>query len=122
MNQPSGAQTHIVADGTTPPSRPAARTTEEQTLAAQIKARSHKQDVSYANMRTLQPNDSTPKPVTAEKADHKPQQPPSTPPTDPAILSLASNNDLNVSTLARQAKKARDDEQPPHDEVVISLR
>jgi hypothetical protein len=122
MNQPTGGQTHVVADGTTPPSRPIANPVEEQTLAAQIKARSHKQDASYANMRTLQPNDSKPKPATAEKAAQKPQQPTSTPPTDPAILSLASNNDLNVSTLARQAKRARDDEQPPHDEVVISLR
>jgi hypothetical protein len=43
-------------------------------------------------------------------------------PTDPAILSLANNNDLNVSTIARQANKAKHGEEPPQDEVVVSLR
>ena len=38
-------------------------------------------------------------------------------PVDPAIINLASNNDLNVATLARQASKQTDD-----GEVVISLR
>ena len=41
-----------------------------------------------------------------------------TPITDPDILELANNNDLNVATLSRQAKKDRDF---PDDEVVISL-
>ncbi len=40
-----------------------------------------------------------------------------TPPVDPAIISLANNNDLNVATLAREAKRSHDD-----GEVVISLR
>lgn len=48
-------------------------------------------------------------------------QPPMPPQPDAAILNLASNNDLDVATLARQAKKARNPE-PPDDEVVISLR
>jgi hypothetical protein len=47
--------------------------------------------------------------------------PPVTAQTDAAILNLANNNDLDVATLARQAKKARNPE-PPEDEVVISLR
>jgi hypothetical protein len=46
----------------------------------------------------------------------------SAPAPDPAILSLASNNDLNVATLARQANKAKETRQPLQDEVVISLR
>lgn len=53
-----------------------------------------------------------------------PVQPPVEPvtaPSDAAILSLASNNDLNVATIARQAHKARNPE-PPEDEVVVSLR
>lgn len=37
---------------------------------------------------------------------------------DPAILNLAQNNDLNVETIARQAKK----DDPKENEVVISLR
>lgn len=38
---------------------------------------------------------------------------------DAAILELARNNDLNVATLAREAKRSQE---PPQDEVVISLR
>ena len=45
-----------------------------------------------------------------------------TPPTDPAILNLANRNDLNVSTLAREAYKAKHGGEAPSDEVVISLR
>lgn len=41
---------------------------------------------------------------------------PVTPPTQAAILQLASNNDLNVATLAREAERAA-----PQDEVVIKL-
>lgn len=44
---------------------------------------------------------------------------PVTRPTDPAILKLANNNDLNVATIARQAQK----EVKRHDgEVEVSLR
>ena len=44
----------------------------------------------------------------------------SAPQHDPAILSLANNNDLNVATLAREAYKAKNGGEAP-DEVVISL-
>ena len=49
---------------------------------------------------------------------------PVTPPVDPAILNLASNDDLSVATIAREANKQRNagaDKEPPKDEVVISL-
>ncbi|HMT56349.1 MAG TPA: hypothetical protein PKD20_05765, partial [Candidatus Saccharibacteria bacterium] len=48
-----------------------------------------------------------------------PQTPVYQPPSDPVILNLASNDDLNVETIARQAQKDKLDE---GDEVVISLR
>jgi hypothetical protein len=51
----------------------------------------------------------------------QPATPAVTAQSDAAILNLASNNDLDVATLARQAKKAREPE-TPDDEVVISLR
>lgn len=41
----------------------------------------------------------------------------STPPVDPAILSLADNDDLNIATIARQANKKSSDD----NEVVIKL-
>ena len=46
------------------------------------------------------------------------QQPQVTQAPDPAILELASNNDLNVATLAREANKHKEELQ---NEVVISL-
>lgn len=45
-------------------------------------------------------------------------QPQVTPQTDPAILQLAGNDDLDVATLARQANKHKEE---LRDEVVISL-
>lgn len=47
---------------------------------------------------------------------------PMTQQTDPAILGLANNDDLNVATIAREADRTARKKQPPADEVVISLR
>lgn len=58
---------------------------------------------------------------TAPVAAATPADPAVTAQSDAAILNLASNNDLNVATIARQANKARHPE-PPEDEVVVSLR
>ncbi len=71
-----------------------------------------KQPLSYSHMRTLQPMAA---PVATSQASSGASA------TDPAILSLANNNDLNVSTLARQAHKAKQGDEPPQDEVVVSL-
>lgn len=54
----------------------------------------------------------------AEEARAKAAQASVTQPPDPAIIALANNNDLNVDTIARQAKRQN---QEPSDEVVISL-
>ncbi len=104
-------------------------TPDEVALAAQFKNRKPTQEISYAHLRTLQPLSSAP-PVTPadttviakdqeKTADAKPAAP-STPQYDPAILSLANNNDLNVATLAREAYKAKNPDESS-DEVVISL-
>jgi hypothetical protein len=47
--------------------------------------------------------------------------PPMTALSDPAILSLAENDDLNVATLARDAKRAKGKGDDSGDEVVVSL-
>ncbi len=70
---------------------------------------------SYSQMPANQP------PAAAPIAQPLPQMPPVTPPPDPAILSLASSNDLDVATIARQAQKVKDSESSDG-EVVISLR
>lgn len=108
---------------------------DEAALSAALKAKnaSNKQ-VYHSHLRTIQPLGSQPQPTddtqqVAATSDQPagPQAPtdanspgaaPSPPPYDPAILSLANNNDLNVATLAREAHKAKEELQ---DEVVISL-
>lgn len=68
-----------------------------------------------SNSTESQAPEQTPGPF-ASFATNSPQTP-STPPVDPAILALADNDDLNVATLARQAKR----DMPDEGEVIISL-
>lgn len=76
--------------------------------------------LAYSNMRTLQPAQAAVIPqAQSTGADNGSTSGASA--ADPAILSLANNNDLNVSTLARQASKAKHGDEPSQDEVVISL-
>lgn len=87
-----------------------------------------RQPLSYSHMRTLkpvgqggaQPASTTASPPNNNKTDN-PAGSSGTDRPDPAILSLANNNDLNVSTLARQANKATHGDEQPRDEVVVSL-
>ncbi len=83
----------------------------EAALAAQLRAQKTG-PTPYENMRTMQP-------LAGPPAPSQPPAPAVTAPTDPAILSLANNDDLNVSTLAREARKAKGDESGG--EVVIPL-
>lgn len=121
----------VVSPGT-PASAPtvAAATPDisDTALLNQLHAREANEQTVTANLHTLQP-------LAASGASRTPATPsalvspqPATavapavaspPTTDPAILNLAGNNDLNIATLARQAGKSQH-----HDdgEVVISLR
>lgn len=117
-----GAEDNVVvpAAGTATP--------DEAAIVAHSKAHNDSQQITYAHMRVIQPLGSqpplsatTPPPPprsTDTATDHVPPAAPSAPAHDPAILSLANNNDLNVATLAREAYKAKN---PSQDEVVISL-
>jgi hypothetical protein len=89
---------------------------DDDTLSAQLSAQSHYKRVSFGNLRTMRPLGTSPPPVPM------PTPPPTPMPVmpDPAILSLASSNDLNVATLARQAKRNKGGD-GSSDEVVISL-
>ena len=110
----------VADNGDTPPA-----TAAEEALLDNIKARNTTQQVYSAHMKTLQPlgaQSTNPTPVNPAPAAAPVQPPkPMTPPPNPAILNLASNNDLNVATLAREAYKVKNP-QSPQDEVVISLR
>jgi hypothetical protein len=92
----------------------------EAELASELKASAAKHPAAYGHMRTVKPlgkDDS----MTAQPAPAK-QATPVTPTPDPAILSLANNDDLNVATLAHEAKRAKGDEGTlDKHEVSISL-
>jgi hypothetical protein len=100
----------------------------EATLSASLADRTNSQRVSFGNLRTMQPLSAqkatgTPVPVTDDS-----QVPPATDQPaamtaqrDPAILSLATNNDLNLATLAREANKNRGNAGQSPNEVIIPL-
>lgn len=97
---------------------------DEELLAEQIKAQRAKPDVAYEHMHTLQPYSPQQSPITQQLLSTQ-LQPPAQPPApmtqtpDPGILNLASNNDLNIATIARQANGSQ--HKDPPDEVIISL-
>lgn len=86
-------------------------------LSSQLAARAGSSQVSFGNLRTFRPA-ATP---AADQAVPAAPPVPMTAPDDPAILSLARNDDLNVATLARAAEKNRPDKNRSSDEVVVSL-
>lgn len=110
------ASTPTVIAATEPP----AAAPNDAALSAQLKA-NQGPPAAYGHLRTLQPT-GTPQ-VSAVQPTTAAQTSPSSGAggADPAILSLASSNDLNVSTLAREAHRAKNKEEPPQGEVVISL-
>lgn len=142
MNQPAAPQTplpedyatfdsqHVVSPGAANGQIDTQETAEEKALAEKLLADKEKErQHTNAHMRVLQPlHDREGKPIP-----RPPLEPQSVPETDqplpapkptqstinPAILGLANNDDLDVATIARQAKKIN---QPNDDgEVVISL-
>lgn len=105
----------VVAPGTSDDVQAPSSASDEQVLTQQLKAQHSQPNPAYSHLRTLQPA-STTNPKSTPQAKHS--SPAVTPTPTPAILDLASNNDLNVATLARQANKKTDGSD---DEVVISL-
>lgn len=61
-----------------------------------------------------------PQPIPAPAPE--PSQATSHQPVSPDIINLANNSDLSIETIAHEAKRIREKEQPPSGEVVISLR
>lgn len=93
----------------TPVAMPAPSAEAEEALLDKIHANKAKAAPANSHLKTLQPLSQQPvsPPVVAR-------------PPDPVITNLAANNDLNVETIARQAKK--ETKKPDDGEVVISLR
>lgn len=90
-------------------------TPEEAALVAKAKKQQDSLDVSYAHLRTIQPLGATPS-VPTQDDDNTTSAIPS-----PAMQQLAKDNDKNISTLAREAKRAKG-EDLGDGEVTISLR
>jgi hypothetical protein len=76
---------------------------DDHALAEQLRDQAHRSDPSNAHLKTIDPN-----------GPKKLVQP------NPLNANLARNNDLNISTLARQARKAQDSE-GDDGEVVVPL-
>jgi hypothetical protein len=96
----------------------------EQQLLEKIHDEQAHQNPAYPHLKTVQPINSTQYTVPstqpkAQATDDKSQQTASTP-SSPDIMRLASNDDLNVDTIAREANRSK--QSPDDDEVVISLR
>ena len=70
------------------------------------------------HQRIIDPNGQQPAPVVPPEPPQKPQAP-SEPAVSPDIMRLASNNDLSISAIAREAHRI---EEKDENEVVISLR
>jgi hypothetical protein len=94
---------------------------DDSALAAQIHAQSSSKRATYGNLRTLRPLVATATtPAAPVASDVNTPSTTVTAPPHPAILALANNDDLSVSTIAREAKKAKGNKSKD-DEVVISL-
>jgi hypothetical protein len=83
---------------------------EEKTSGALPQVRNGASEAYDSNMRTL---------ITSQKEAPAAETPEVTQVSDPGILNLAHNNDLNVSTLAREASKGS--QGIAGNEVVVSL-
>jgi hypothetical protein len=137
-------QTTVVAPGADDTTS-AVPTSEEEALIKQIEANKAADETYYPNLKTLQPIGSDLPTSNVQPLPSNPQPqpsniqpptsntdddmlPPVAPPTsipqpskptpNPAILKFAGNDDLNIATIARQAKQISESD----GEVVISLR
>jgi hypothetical protein len=101
-------------------------------LSSVLKSLNQTNHVSLNHMRSLNPEITQPisKPVQTPRAETSvvdtmatnTDQTTSTTTTDPVILNLSKNNDLNVTVIAREANKAKAKSQASDGEVLISLR
>lgn len=96
----------------------------EEELLDKIHAEKQKSPKHHGNLRvikTLEEQEAEEKEAAMQaQAAAKLPEPPVTPVPDPDIIELARNDDLNVETVARQAKKSKQHDLPDG-EVVINL-
>lgn len=93
---------------------------ESAALAGRLQQPDHTMSISNAHLRTIQPL-GTSGADDAAKAVTDGAQSTDSPAPDPALQQLAHDDDKNIATLAREAKRAKG-EDLGDDEVTISLR
>lgn len=103
--------------------RPSEPTAEEKALVEKLKAENAHSNMSaaYGHLKTLKTPEQLEKEAraaVAAAAAKPPTKPPVTPKEQAAIINLANNDDLDVATIARQAKEQVNSD---NNEVVISL-
>jgi hypothetical protein len=109
------------ANGNQPIPQPKISSTIKE-IMTEIEKQESQAQLAQANMRRLEPQEPKSTATAAPQPTAQPQaQTAVTPPTDPGILKLVKNDDLNVATLGREANR-KQDKDLPDDEVVISLR
>jgi len=134
LNQPqatTGSNQTTFGSQVVTPGAPAANTDvdkiEEQQLVQQLRENAQEQTMQYSHLPTVLPLAEQEKLAKQQAQNHPPTPTPpqqiSSPTSvtdkpDTAILELAQKDDWNISTIARQARKAHGEEP---DEVVISL-
>ena len=91
---------------------------QDYALSQQLKQVSDSGQSAVSNMRTLLPDDQTTPVSTSVLTAPLPEV---TAPSDPAIITLANRNDLDIATIAREAEKSKRGDSLPNGEVVISL-
>lgn len=105
----------VVVPGSDTAAAAAEVTPEEAAVVARAKKQQDSLGVSYSHLRTIQPLGATPSAPAKDDTDDTASQTPS-----PALQQLAKDNDKNISTLAREAKRAKG-EDLGENEVTISL-
>ncbi|MDL2341586.1 MAG: PrgI family protein [Patescibacteria group bacterium] len=99
---------------------PATPSADELAFLDHLKEENSTEQVYSSHMKTIQPLSAQPPagpaiaPPVAESIVARP--------ADPVIENLSRSNDLDIATLAREAHKAKPNDDPMQGEVVISLR
>jgi hypothetical protein len=101
--------------------QPAQPTPEEQAMVEHFKQENASQTLAYGHLKTVK----TPEQLAAEAAQERARlaaeaaaKPKVTPEDQAAIINLANNDDLDVATIARQARREVEEDDG---EVIISL-
>ena len=90
------------------------QTADEQALLNKIHAKKSRPSTAFGHLKTIQPIGKEQQSINAPVAQARAATPK---PNNPDIIRLANNDDLNIATIAREAKR----ELHEGDEVVISL-